>query len=382
MEPGHIPETPITGLSVGLVSLLLLVLILPFVSKKIEENLEPFFLGMGIIGVALNYYYGTITREGLIELSKKAVTTPLFISGVPIGITEVVFIFGLVFLYYHKKIYRALDALVARIGFSGFVFSIVLIMGLISSLISVIVTAVILSEIAAAIKLPREKKIEFVVLASFSVGLGAALTPVGEPLATIAISKLQESFDYLLRILGAYIIPGVFFIAAYTAARIGRLNASIDLTGKYSETLGKVVERTVRVFVFIAALELLGHSFTPLVEWYFRRLEPWQLYWLNTISAVVDNATLTAAEISPVLTVEQIRSALLALLISGGMLIPGNIPNIVAAGRLKITSREWARVGVPFGLALLLAYFIIVEVLGIHISLYALAPHSAFTGRW
>jgi predicted cation transporter len=31
------------------------------------------------------------------------------------------------------------------------------------------------------------------------------------------------------------------------------------------------------------------------------------------------------------------------------MLIPGNIPNIIAAHALKITSTEWARLGVPLG---------------------------------
>jgi predicted cation transporter len=58
------------------------------------------------------------------------------------------------------------------------------------------------------------------------------------------------------------------------------------------------------------------------------------------ISAVVDNATLTAAEIGPSLSAAQQRASLLGLLISGGMLIPGNIPNIVAANRLGISSRE------------------------------------------
>jgi predicted cation transporter len=47
----------------------------------------------------------------------------------------------------------------------------------------------------------------------------------------------------------------------------------------------------------------------------------------------------------------QIKSALLGLLIAGGMLIPGNIPNIICAGKLKIRSSEWARFGVPLRLA-------------------------------
>jgi len=45
------------------------------------------------------------------------------------------------------------------------------------------------------------------------------------------------------------------------------------------------------------------------------------------------------------------------------MLIPGNIPNIVAAGRLRITMNEWARIGVPIGLVLMGVFFVIIYVL-------------------
>jgi predicted cation transporter len=75
------------------------------------------------------------------------------------------------------------------------------------------------------------------------------------------------------------------------------------------------------------------------------------------VSAILDNATLTAAEISPQMHMNQIRAVLMGLLISGGMLIPGNIPNIISAGKLKIRSRTWARYGVPLGLVLLVVYF-------------------------
>jgi predicted cation transporter len=361
----------IPGLLGALVTILLLVLFLPFKSKKIEENLEPFFLFMGLIGVAVNYYYHTINNQDLVLLGKKALVTPVSISGTPIGITQVVLIFGLIFYYYHKQIYRGIDWMISRLGFYTFVLVFIILFGLISSIISVIVTAVILAEIAAALKIERKYKVEFVVLASFSVGLGAALTPVGEPLSTIAISKLNESFDFLLKILGAYVIAGIILIAAYTVYRLKKSGATVyGVEATYGETLRGVIERTIRVYIFVAALELLGHSFSYLAVCYFNKLPPWALYWLNTISAVVDNATLTAAEINKAMTIEQIRSALMGLLISGGMLIPGNIPNIVAAGRLRITSKEWARVGVPFGMVLLLLYFIVLEVLKIHISIY------------
>jgi predicted cation transporter len=54
----------------------------------------------------------------------------------------------------------------------------------------------------------------------------------------------------------------------------------------------------------------------------------------------------------------QILSFALSLLISGGILIPGNIPNIISAAKLDIKSREWARAAIPAGVALLTIYFL------------------------
>ena len=86
------------------------------------------------------------------------------------------------------------------------------------------------------------------------------------------------------------------------------------------------------------------------------------LYWINTLSAVLDNATLTAAEISQAMHPMQIKKLLMGLLIAGGMLIPGNIPNIIAASKLKIKSKEWAKLGLPLGFVLMLIFFFILEM--------------------
>jgi predicted cation transporter len=370
-----VPEEPILGVTLGLTVILLLVLILPFKVKKVEENLEPFFFVMGLAAVALNYYYGIIPgTEELVSLFQLAFKTPLAIvnvGGVPIGIVQAVIFFGLMFYYFHRQIYAVIGRLINLLGLPVFAFAIAFTLGLISSVISVIVSAVILAEIVAALKISKRDKVRFTVFAAFALGLGAALTPIGEPLSTIAVSKLNAPFDYLLRLLGPYVIPGVALSALAAAwALRGYWRKPVEVHLTYEETLRGVLERGFRVFLFVAALELLGVSFEPMVKWYFSKLPSWALYWINTVSAVLDNATLTAAEISPYLTEEQIRSALMSLLISGGMLIPGNIPNIVAAGRLKITSREWAEVGVPFGIAMLILFFIIIEVVGIHVTLY------------
>ena len=68
---------------------------------------------------------------------------------------------------------------------------------------------------------------------------------------------------------------------------------------------------------------------------------------------------MTAAEISNQMSVIQIKAILMGLLISGGMLIPGNIPNIISASKLQITSKEWAKIGVPIGLAVMIIFYLI-----------------------
>ena len=361
-----IPEHPDPFVSVVLFAILALVLILPFRVKKIEENLEPFFLVMGIIAVlATNTLAPILTPELIIHALESPIGI-VKIGEIPVlGIFQVVLIVGLIIHFYNRQIYTALVSMMRKVGLKAFTFFFVVFFGLISSIISVIVCSVILAEIALAMPLERGKKIEFIVIACFAVGMGAALTPVGEPLSTIAIRKLGADFFYLVNLLGHYIIPGVIVLGAFAAYRVGKADVTNIEIPTYTETLRTVVIRAVRVYVFIAALELLGAGCTPLIMWYISKVPPEALYWINIISAFLDNATLTAAEISPALTEFQVKSAIMGLIISGGMLIPGNIPNIVAAARMRITMTEWARIGVPLGAVIMAVYFALMYVVGV-----------------
>jgi predicted cation transporter len=346
--------------TIGLFTIFILVLLLPFRVRIIELNLEAFFLLMGVLAV-------TISGLWSFELLKEALTAPITIGGLPIGIFQVVLIAGVLIYYFNKPLYQGIVKMLDVLGPKLFIFVVIIALSLISSLISVIVTAVILAEIIVALPLERKKKVDLTVITCFAVGLGAALTPVGEPLSTIAVSKLSgepyhADFLFLLRLLGIYIIPGVLALAIFGALYIGRIRVEEAKIPEYTGSLRIVILRAVRVYLFIAALMLLGGGFAPLIEWYFTKISPEILYWINMVSAVLDNATLTAAEIGPALEILQIKSALMALLISGGMLIPGNVPNIVAAGRLRITSREWAKIGVPTGLFLMIGYFVVLHV--------------------
>jgi predicted cation transporter len=355
----EIPPEPVLHIALGLTVILLLVLILPFRVRVVEENLEPFFLVMGILAVTIS---GLWSYELVIEALREPVWLPN--TPIPIGIFQVVLLAGLAIHKFNRQIYSAILNLLRKIGVRAFTFIMVVLLGLVSSIISVIVTAVILSEIALTLPLDRNRKIEFVIIACFAVGLGAALTPVGEPLSTIAVSKLKgepyhADFFFLLNLLGIYVISGVIALAIYGAYRIGSVSAESVEIPRYEESLRSVVVRAIRVYIFVSALILLGKGLSPLAIWYFSKVPPEGLYWLNTISAILDNATLVAVEIEPEMSLMQIKSALISLLISGGMLIPGNIPNIVSAGRLKIRMNEWAKKGVPIGVVLLAIYFAI-----------------------
>ncbi len=350
----HIPEEPVLYMVAGLVAVAVVVLFLPFTVRKIEENLEPFFLLMGVIAVSISGVWSW-------ELVKEALKAPVMIGSLPIGIFQVVLIFGLILYYFNTPFRNLILSLAAKSGPKLFIFLFIAVLGLISSVVSVIVTAVILAEVIAALPFSKSDKIKMTVVTCFAVGLGAALTPVGEPLSTILVNKLDADFFFLLRHLGAYVIPGVIAIAVFGSLYIGRkvsLRAeAVDL--EYSETLRGSLLRAVKVFIFIAALILLGEGMKPLIEWYIVKIPPEGLYWINTLSAVLDNATLTAVEIESEMALSQIISATMALLIAGGMLIPGNIPNIVAAGRLKINMKEWAKIGVPMGAVIMVIYFVV-----------------------
>jgi predicted cation transporter len=235
------------------------------------------------------------------------------------------------------------------------------ILGLLSSIISAIIAALLLVELIAVLPLHRRAEVRLAVIACFSIGLGAALTPLGEPLSTIVVSKLggapyNAGFLYLAKLLIYYVVPLVVAlgIVGIFLVRQARDDTEASLTAEEDEEkLSEVFLRATKVYVFVMALIFLGAGFKPLIDVYLIKMSTQALFWLNMVSAVLDNATLAAAEIGPSLTEAQIKSALLGLLISGGMLIPGNIPNIIAAHALRIKSTEWARLGVPLGLIMM-----------------------------
>jgi len=354
---------PVPGIVLGLCVVALLVLILPFIIKKIEENLEPFFLVMAVLAVTISgLWQGRLILEAL--------RAPVMIGRLPLGIFQVVLVVGLLVHYYNVAFTRVVLKAAHRLGAFLFIFLLIVFLGLLSSVISVIVTACLLAEIAASLPTSKDNKIKLIVVSCIAAGLGACLTPLGEPLSTILVAKLAgppyfAGFLFPLKHFGWYMIPGVVALAALGAAWLGPKMAfrTEGHVHEYKETLASVIVRAVKVYAFVAALVLLGEGFRPLIVWYIVKIPSPLLYWFNTISAVLDNATLAAMEIGPAMALPQIIGIIMGLSIAGGMLVPGNIPNIVAAGRLRISMKEWAKVGLPLGLLVMAVYFIILYIL-------------------
>ena len=319
--------------------IVLVVLVMPFTNKKIERNLEIFLFVMGVLSVL-------VSNQMSMELLLKALEEPFMIAAA-------VLVFGLLFKKYNEKISESIHYIQQRIPHKVLVFLIVVILGLISSLITAIIAALFLVEIVGVLKLERKNEIALTIITCFSIGLGSALTPIGEPLATIVVSKLGVDFWYF----AIYIIPTVIALGLFAAFFVSDKGAEGELARSgESESYNDVSYRAFNVYLFVMALTFLGTGLKPVIDRFVLGLPSEILYWINMISAVLDNATLAAAEISDKMSTRQITAILMGLLISGGMLILGNIPNIISANKLDIPSKEWAKVGVPLGLAIMLVF--------------------------
>jgi len=340
-----------------IIAIFLLILLLPIFVKRIEHNLEVFLLVMGTASLLLSHYLGPELLLNL-RLIKSA-----FVD--PVKITIATLFFGIVFRAVREPLKRKIAVIEMRLGLRFFAFLLIFFLGLLSSVITAIIAALVLCEIVSAINLDKKYETRLVIFACFSIGMGAALTPIGEPLSAIAVAKLRGGvpngdFFMLLRMFGSYIVPGLLLIAVTGGFFQGsQVTRSESLTEDFEESLGQIAYRAFKVYIFVMALVVLGAGFKPMIDMYISKMPPPILYWINITSAILDNATLAAAELGPGMTVAQVKGIMMGLIISGGMLIPGNIPNIIVANKLRISSKAWAITGVPFGLALMVLYFIV-----------------------
>ena len=324
------------------------VLLGPVLIKSIERNVEFFFLVLGLLTAAImGQFNAALVRGALVE---------------PLSFTAAVLVFGAAFRLSRASLDGLLATAVELLEPRTLCFFLAIILGALAPFITPVVSALVFVEAIALLRRDRAAEISATVFACFAIGIGAGLTPLGLPGIAVVLRSLHADFWYLTNLLGPFVAVGIVLAAApilLLPFDPGEPLTEIRVEDSWNTVL---LARPGRVYVFIAGLVALSDGLRPVVNAYVHRVPENLLFWINTLSAVVNNSTLAAIEISPSLSVSQQRAALLGLLISGGMLITGNIPNVVAASRLRISSREWARIGISLGVVLLTLCFAVLLV--------------------
>jgi len=331
-------------------ALVILVLLLfgPLAISWIEHNIELYCLGLGILATFLGAGFSR-------ELIAEALQEPVAIS---IAVIAAALLFG----WSGAWLDRSFSALRARVSRPVLSASAIFVIAMISSIITAIVAALVLVQIVGMLHFEREKRVRVTIAGCFAIGMGAALTPLGEPLSTLAARALNLGFFGLFELLAPWVIPGV--VASSIVAGVFARGDYDDAhaVGHLRQSFRDILIQAGKVFAFIAGLVMISDAYGPIANEYVGKMSNDLLFWANTVSAALDNATLVALEVHR-MTLPRAREAILALLVSGGILIPGNIPNIVSAGALRIGSAEWAKTGVPMGLILLGIYFAVIKLL-------------------
>lgn len=335
-------------------ALIAVVLFLPLTVHKVEENLEAFLFLCGAFAVTVSKMWsGHLVLTALED---------------PIKITLAVLIAGLLFRKFNKNIQQLTQWAVKKIGLRWTLFLIVFLLGLTSSLITAIIAALILAEVTVMLPIERKGRIKLVTFSCFSIGMGAVLTSIGEPLGTVVLSKLSGAphyadFFFLIDHLGWYVLGGILFMAGMASSirECPIQHAPGVKEGTDEHSVKSIIVRAAKVYLFVMALVFLGDGLKPLAMQTISHLSANWLYWINMLSAVLDNATLAAIEVTPDISTRTLTFLLMSLIVSGGMLIPGNIPNIICASKLGIKSKEWAKCAAGLGAALMIAYFVILS---------------------
>jgi len=325
-------------------------LVWPLVSRWVESHLELFLLlvGAAAVTVSSNWSWAFI-KETLMY---------------PINVAFIVIVISVIFNNYSRYIFRVLfgffRALEPRYSFALLIFA----LGVTSSLVSVTVSALILAEVLKVVNLEKDATVKITVFACYAIGLGAILTPLAEPLGLVVTKALSgpphyADFFFLFRHFFGWIAPGIvcLAVAGGYAARHAGTTLQMHIR-EDKETYSSMLNRTLHIYMFVAALHLISTGLRPLAQSTIVHLGGKILFFANMVSVIIDNATLAAIEIVSNISLPDLTYMLIGLAACGSMLVQGNLPNIVAAEKLGIKSREWARIAVPTGLALMGGYFI------------------------
>lgn len=335
--------------TVGLFFCVFWAIVGPLVSEKIEKRLEWFLLGLGLTAVTLSWTWSeAVVVETLLR---------------PLKVCGAILAGSLVFSFGHASMREGLKRGIRKTGLRAAVAAAVLLVGLSAAVLTSAIAVLVLVELIGAMNLERESEIKIAVSGCLAIALGGCLTPIAGPIPAIAMAKLsQASYAagslYLIELLGPWVLPAVLTMAILAGAVFAK---PADAPRPFSEdplTLWNMLALTGRTYVFIAGLVLLGEGVLPLAEKAILGMAPPVLYWANSVSAAIDGATLASLEINPLMTQSQLRHVLMSVSLAGGALVTGSAINLVAAHKLKIPAKEWARLGAPIAAFMMLFYFV------------------------
>lgn len=343
-----------------LVNILLAVVVInllvwPLTSKWVESHLEIFLLFVGALAV-------TISGGWSIQFIYETLNAP-------VNVAFIVLVVSVIFGNYSRYIFRVLFAFFKRVEPQFSFAFLVFILGICSSLVSVTVAALVLAEVLKVVALERNTTVKVTVFACYAIGLGAVLTPLAEPLSLIINNALagpphHADFFFLTRHFFWWIVPAIAALAVAAGYCVREAGTTMQMhIREDKETYVSMLKRTLHVYMFVAALNLISAGLRPLAQSTIAHLGGKILFLANTVSVIIDNATLAAIEIVPDIGIKDLIYMVIGFAACGSMLVQGNLPNIVAAEKLGIKSREWAKVAVPTGLWLMGGYFILLSVL-------------------
>ena len=329
-------------------------LVWPLASRWVESHLEIFLLMVGAAAVTIS---GGWSVDFIYETLQY-----------PVNVAFIVLVVSVIFNNYSRYIFRVLFAFFRKLEPQYSFALLVFLLGITSSLVSVTVAALVLAEVLKVVNLERLSTVRITVFACYAIGLGAVLTPLAEPLGLIINNALTGAphfadFFFLMRHFFVWIAPAILLMSAaagYSARHAGTTMQMHIREDK--ETYGSMLRRTWHIYMFVAALNLISAGLRPLAQSTITHLGGKVLFLANAVSVIIDNATLAAIEIVPPISMNDLIYMVIGLAAFGSMLVQGNLPNIVAAEKLGIKSREWASVAVPTGLVLMGAYFIILWI--------------------
>src|SRR5271166_4360653 len=177
------------------VVILALLLFGPLAVSMIEHNIELYCLALGVLATMLGTGF---TRQLILEALHE-----------PVAISIAVMVAALVFGWSRPELDRGFRHLRRRVSRPVLTAVSIFVIASISSIITAIVGALVLIEVIGLLHFPGDKRVQVTVAGCFAIGLGASLTPLGEPLSTLAERALNLGFFGLFQLLGPWVFPGV-----------------------------------------------------------------------------------------------------------------------------------------------------------------------------